>query len=192
VQIPAKANNILSDEVQHWVNTNLTVYSTVRTVLQHCQRLVNWELSQYEAGEKLCNRHAVALLEACQYWEPHLVGGVVCACAANAMIPWLVSTFANGFPLAHDDYQLEVPGDTLFCYCCVVLEVMLFMCLMYKTVQGMKRCVIVCANVVASLKVNHTWTHKRQRRRWRHVILCMPSTSTLLQICTQWHMPGGM
>jgi hypothetical protein len=107
--MPANTNNILSDEVQHWVNTNLTVYSSVR---QHCQRLVNWELSPYEAGEKWCNRHAMALLEARQYWEPHLVGGVVCACAANAMIPWLVSTFANAFPLAHDDYQ--VPGMILY------------------------------------------------------------------------------
>jgi hypothetical protein len=127
VQIPANANNILLDEVQHWVNTNLTVYSSVRTVLQHFQHLVSWELSQYEAGEKWCNRHAVALLEACQYWEPHLVGGVVCACAANAMIPWLVSTFANAFPLVHDAYQ--VPGMILYfvivvlcwksCYSCI-------------------------------------------------------------------------
>jgi hypothetical protein len=115
------------------------VYSSVRPVLQHCQHLVNWELGQYEAGEKWCNHHAVVLLEARQYWEPHLVGGVVCACAANAMIPWLVSTFANAFPLAHDDY-----------HCCVVLQVMLFMYLMYKTVQGMKRCMMVHANVVAS------------------------------------------
>jgi hypothetical protein len=75
-------------------------------VLQHCQCLVNWELSQYEAGEKWCNHHAVALLEARQYWEPQLVGGVVCACAGNAMIQWLVSTFANAFPLAHDGYQV--------------------------------------------------------------------------------------
>jgi hypothetical protein len=66
VQIPVNATNILSDEVQHWVNTNLTVYSSVRTVLQHWQHLVNWELSQYEAGAKWCNRHAVALLEARQ------------------------------------------------------------------------------------------------------------------------------
>jgi hypothetical protein len=52
-------------------------------------------------------------LEARQYWEPHLVGGVVCAYAANAMIPWLVSMFTNAFPLqvAHDDYQ--VPGMIL-------------------------------------------------------------------------------
>jgi hypothetical protein len=50
--------------------------------------------------------------ESRQYWGPHLVGGVVCACAANAMIPWLVSTFANEFPLAHDDYQ--VPGMILY------------------------------------------------------------------------------
>jgi hypothetical protein len=43
--MPANATNILSDEVQHWVNTNMVVYSSVRTVLQHRQHLVNWELS---------------------------------------------------------------------------------------------------------------------------------------------------
>jgi hypothetical protein len=74
--MPAKVTNILSDEVQHWVHTNIPVYSSVRTVLQHCQQLVNWELSQYEAGAKWCGRHAVALLEARQYWEHTLWVGL--------------------------------------------------------------------------------------------------------------------
>jgi hypothetical protein len=42
------------------------------------------------------------------------------------------------------------------------------------------------------LTVDLRVTHERQRRRRQHGILCMPSTFALLQICTQWHMPGGM
>jgi hypothetical protein len=47
------------------------------------------------------------------------VGGVVCACAGNAMIPWLVSTFANAFPLAHDDYQVPCRVLYFVLLCCV-------------------------------------------------------------------------
>jgi hypothetical protein len=42
VQMPANANNILSDKVQHWVNTNLTVYSTyVTQVSEWCCNIAN-------------------------------------------------------------------------------------------------------------------------------------------------------
>jgi hypothetical protein len=75
-------------------------------VLQHCERVVNWELSEFDGAEKLCNKHAKGLLSRRTVWEPHIVNGVVCDCGNNAMIPWLITTFAHSFPLVHDDHVI--------------------------------------------------------------------------------------
>ena len=52
VQLPTNAANILTlvDEVMHWVQVNLPVYASIRTILYHsgCERLVNWEHNQYD------------------------------------------------------------------------------------------------------------------------------------------------
>lgn len=116
IQIPANANNVLTEEVNHWVNTNLVVYSSMRTVLQHCQRLVNWEFNEYGGDELRCNKHASGLLERRLPWVDHVVNGHVCNCSRNALIPWLVNQVAGTFPLAEDGYV--VAGALLF-QCCL-------------------------------------------------------------------------
>ena len=114
VHLPVNANNILTDEVNHWIQTNLTVYSSVRTVLHHCAKIINWEFSEYDVNAKLCNRHATELVKHRQHWMPHAVNGVACGCSANNMIPWLVDFVANLFPLADDNFV--APGEWSWCW----------------------------------------------------------------------------
>jgi hypothetical protein len=56
------------------------------------------------------------LLDHRAVWAPHVVKGVVCGCDGNTVIPWLVSTFANVFPLVHDGHIVSgiVNWDFLF------------------------------------------------------------------------------
>lgn len=67
------------DEVDHFVRTNLSVFSSIRTLLQQNQQhqhLVRWESSKY-GGERAGKGHARDLLDRQLMWMPHVIRGDV-------------------------------------------------------------------------------------------------------------------
>jgi hypothetical protein len=171
--LPPCANNILTDEVDHWVRTNIVVYSSIRTVLQQAEYLINWEFDKHNAALRKCNHHAVELVKHRQQWMPHVVNGVVCGCSTNNVIPWLVGLVAHVFPLADDDHV--VPGEWHQCFAVsACLNLMLndshsFGSLSYSfLLQDTKSSVTGPGNGAASHWTNRTLIHAHQRRKQRH------------------------
>jgi hypothetical protein len=102
VVLPADASNILSDEVNHWVDVNISVYSSVRTVLQQCEAVIGWEYNRYADGEKECYNHACQLAKVRAAWQPH----GHCHCNMNTVVPWLINELSVCFPPQLDDYTV--------------------------------------------------------------------------------------
>jgi hypothetical protein len=132
---------------------------------------------------QICNKHTLDLLGHRAVWAPHVVNGAVCGCNRNTAVPWLVSRFANAFPLVHNDHIVPGIVNWDFLFTSPLLMSLVQQDMRKSTVTGQ-------GSGAASKTMKCMWTPvPPRRRRWQHGILHVlwPSDSLLMLMPVSGH-----